>query len=251
MRSVPPTGWQEKQVAEATDSKSSRRGNLPNDLPQVVHRRLIGFLGLFLPVLLYVVAGLRPTEGLPSWVLLPSVSAYYYTGAVSVFVGVLFSLGLFLFSYPGYKDVIADRVVGWVGGSAALGVALFPTAAPDGLSEPSWWSPGLRVVHYVAAVLLFSAFILFAVWLFRKSSIPDKRNRPPEKQLRDAVCLTCGITMIGCVLWAASSLVTQAPIFWPEAIAIVAFAISWLVKGQIHRPVLMAIRHLLASPTTE
>jgi hypothetical protein len=241
-------GLQEKPL---TASESNRVGDVPRDLSQCIHRRLIGFLGLLLPVLLYVVAGLRPTEGLPNWVLLPSVSAYYYTGAGSVFVGVLFALSLFLFSYPGYKDVLADRVVGWLGGSAALGVALFPTAAPDGLAEPSWWSPGERVVHYLSAVLLFSAFILFAVWLFRKSSVPDKRNRPPEKRRRDAVCLTCGITMIGCVLWAASSLITQAPIFWPEAIAIVAFAISWLIKGQVHRPVLVAIRHLLAGPGSE
>jgi hypothetical protein len=106
-------------------------------------------------------------------------------------------------------------------------------------------------VHYLSAVLLFSAFILFAIWLFRKSSVPNTRNRPPEKQRRDAVCLTCGITMIGSVLWAASSLITQAPIFWPEAIAIVAFAISWLVKGEAHQPVLRAIRQLLASGASE
>jgi hypothetical protein len=234
-----------------TDSQSNLVGDVPKELSQLVHRRLIGFLGLLLPVLVYVVAGVRPTEGLPSWALLPSVSAYYYTGAMGVFVGVLFALSLFLLSYPGYEGVIADRLVGWLGGGAALGVALFPTAAPDGQSAPSWWSPGLRVVHYVSAVLLFSAFILFSIWLFRKSSVPNKRNRPPEKRWRDAVCLTCGITMIGCVLWAASSLITHAPIFWPEAIAIVAFAISWLVKGEAHRPVLRAIRHLSAHTASQ
>ena len=234
-----------------TDSQSNLVGDVPKDLSHLVHRRLIGFLGLLLPVLLYVVSGVRPTEGLPSWALLPSVSAYYYTGALGVFVGVLFALSLFLFSYPGYKGVIADRVLGWLGGGAALGVALFPTAAPDGQCVPSWWSPGLRVVHYVSAVLLFSAFILFSIWLFRKSSVPNRRNRPPEKRWRDAACLTCGITMTGCVLWAASSLITHAPIFWPEAIAIVAFAISWLVKGEVHRPVLRAIRHLSANTASK
>jgi hypothetical protein len=56
--------------------------------------------------------------------------------------------------------------------------------------------------------------------------------------------------MIGCVLWAASSLITHAPIFW-QAIAIVAFAISWLVKGEAHRPVLRAIRHLSAHTASQ
>jgi hypothetical protein len=54
---------------------------------------------------------------------------------------VLFVLSLFLFTYPGYEHVIADRVIGCVGGAAALGVALFPTTAPEGLSAPPWWNP--------------------------------------------------------------------------------------------------------------
>lgn len=223
----------------------------PKELSQQGHRRLIGFLGLLLPALLYWVAQLRPTDGLPPGVVLPSVSAYYYTGAVGIFVGVLFALSLFLLTYPGYEGVVADRLVGGLGGVAALGVALFPTTAPDGLSEPSWWGPALRTVHYVCAVLLFSAFILFSIWLFRKSSVPDKRDRPPEKRWRDAICLVAGITMIGCVLWAASSLITHAPIFWPEAIAIVAFGISWLVKGEVHKPLGRSIRRLAGEPAPE
>jgi len=57
-------------------------------------------------------AGIRPVNNLPQWDLLNSISAYYYTGAVAVFVGVLFALSLFLFTYPGYERVFADRVVG-------------------------------------------------------------------------------------------------------------------------------------------
>jgi TRAP-type C4-dicarboxylate transport system permease large subunit len=96
----------------------------------------------------------------------------------------------------------------------------------------------------VSAVLLFIAFILFAIWLFRKSNVPNRRNRPLEKRMRDAVCLLCGLVMIVCVLWAASSMITDAPIFVPEALAIVAFAISWLTKGEAYQPVLNAIRRM-------
>jgi hypothetical protein len=156
----------------------------------------------------------------------------------------MFALSLFLFSYQGYKGVIVDRVVAWLAGAAAIGVALFPTAAPDGLSEPSWWSSWSQVVHHVSAVVLFSAFILFSAWLFRKSCIPNKRDRPRDKRRRDAVCLVCGIIMGICVLWAASSWFTKAPIFWPESSAIVAFAISWLAKGEAYEPLLRAIRRL-------
>ena len=163
---------------------------------------------------------------------------------MAILVGVLFALSLFLFSYPGYEKAIADRVVGCVGGAAALGVALFPTTAPEGLSPPPWWNSTLRTVHYVSAVVLFLSFILFAVWLFRKSNVPNVQERPREKRWRDAACLICGLVMIGSVLWAASSLITHGPILIPEAIAIFAFAISWLVKGEAYQPVLSAMRQL-------
>jgi heme A synthase len=227
-----------------TEHQPQGTGKRARDLSQRAHRRLIGILGFLLPGLLYLMAGLRPTEGLQPWRCLTSVSSYYYTGAVEVFVGVLFALSLFLFSYRGYKNDKADRVLGKIGGAASLGVALFPTAAPWGLSEAGWWSPPIRVVHYASAVVLFVAFILFSIWLFRKSSIASRRDRPPDKQWRDRICLLCGIGMIICVLWAASSLFTKAPIFWPEALAIMAFAISWLVKGEAYKPFVKVINCL-------
>jgi hypothetical protein len=217
-------------------------GATPESLSQQGHRRLIGILGLLLPILVYLLAGLLPTVGLPRWRALNSVSAYYYTGAVSVFVGVLFALALFLLTYPGYREVAADRVVGRVGGLAAIAVALFPTTAPAGLSAPSWWHPTMAVVHHVAAVVLFVSFILFAIWLFRKSNVPRRQDRPRDKRWRDDICLACGILMIVAVLWAASSMVTHAPIFLPESIAIGAFAVSWLTKGEAHKPVMQMVR---------
>jgi len=213
-------------------------------LSQQAHRRLIGILGLLLPLLLFIFAGLRHTVGLPAWTPLNSISAYYYTGAVAIFVGVLFALALFLLTYPGYKGVIADRLLGLVGGTAAILVALFPTSAPDGLSAPTWWSPYMRTVHYLSAVVLFVAFILFAIWLFRKSNIPRRGDRPLEKRRRDDICLASGIIMIASVLWAASSMFTHAPIFIPESIAIIAFAVSWLTKGEVHKPVMQVVHNL-------
>ncbi len=207
------------------------------NLSYQTHRRIIGCLGLLLPPLLYLLAGLRHTKGLEPWELLNSLSAYYYTGAVAVFVGVLFALSLFLFTYPGYKGISADRIVGMVGGLAALGVALFPTTAPDGVLAPAWWRDATRTIHYASAVILFGAFILFSLWLFRKSDKPNPSDRSPGKKLRNVVYLVCGCIMIGCMIWAGSSHFTGSPIFWPEAIALWAFAISWLVKGEVYAPI--------------
>lgn len=225
-----------------TGDPVTTRAEIPIDLSQQAHRRLIGILGLLLPALLYVGAGIRPTDPLPRWGILDSVSAYYYTGAVGIFVGVLFALSLFLLTYQGYRGVIADRVVGRIGGVAALGVALFPTSAPDGLAPIPWWTCAMRTVHYVSAITLFLSFILFAAWLFRKSNVPRGERRPTAKRRRDGVCLACGLLMIGAVLWAGGAGVAHAPIFFPESVAILAFAVSWLVKGEAYQPVLALIR---------
>jgi len=231
--------------ADSPDQGSDRSGGDPQNLSYQTHRRLIGYLGFLLPVLLYVLAGLRHTDMLTPWHLLDSISAYYYTGSVGVLVGILFALSLFLFTYQGYEDVIADRVVGAVGGFAALGVAFFPTGAPMGTSAPTWWSPTTRVIHYVSAIVLFGSFITFSIWLFRKSNIPAKADLPAGKRRRNAIYLWCGIVMIACMIWAGSSLFTGAAIFWPEAIALWAFALSWLVKGEAHEPIMRGARALL------
>jgi hypothetical protein len=189
-------------------------------------------------------AALRPTTGLERWPPLDSVSAYYYTGAVGVFVGILFALALFLFTYGGYKKYLSDRIVGKIGGACALGVALFPTAAPPGLSEPSWWSETTMMVHYVSAASLFGVFIVFALWLFRKTEVPKGEELGKGKVLRNRIYLVCGVVMVVCVLWAGSSYWTQAPIFLPEIIALIAFAVSWLVKGYAHRPVVNTVKRV-------
>ena len=185
------------------------------------------------------------TPGLPRWETLNSVSAYYYTGAVAAFVGVLFALALFLFTYRGYKNDRADRVAGAAGGLCALGVALFPTNPPYDISAASWWSSTTGTIHYVSAILLFVVFIVFSLWLFRKTKVREGEELPYDKRWRNRIYLICGVVMVASVLWAGSSFFTGAAIFWPETIALSAFAVSWLVKGYAYRPVFNAVRGAL------
>jgi hypothetical protein len=42
----------------------------------------------------------------------------------------------------------------------------------------------------------------------------------------------CGAAMIACMVWAGIASINGAAIFWPEALALEFFAISWLVKGR-------------------
>lgn len=215
----------------------------PDDLSDNAHRQLIGYIGLVLPFLLIFIALAR--DGMVLWQSLESVSAYYYTGAVAAFVGMLVALALFLFTYRGYANEHhwADRWAANIAAFAALVVAFFPTQAPQGITPLTWWAPWMGVVHHAAAVVLFLMFAVFALWLFRLSA----KNEPQTegKRVRNAIYIVCGIVILACVAWAGISGLRDRPIFWPESIALIAFSVSWLVKGYALDTIMAAARSML------
>lgn len=86
------------------------------------------------------------------------------------------------------------------------------------------------------AVLLFSVFIFFSIYLFRKTG-PGRRTK--QKDNRNKVYLICGIVMIACIVGIAISMIwfirTSARlhlVFWFESIALIAFGISWITKAE-------------------
>ncbi len=209
-------------------------------LPGHAHRQLIGYIGLVLPILLIMLALAR--DGVARWQSLDSISAYYYTGAVAAFIGMLVALALFLFTYQGYDNKFhwADRTASIIAAIAALGVAFFPTAAPEDVAPLSWWSPITGIIHYVSAVTLFAMFAVFALWLFRLTASGEPI--PPDKRRRNKVYLLCGIVIVLSVVWALIAGLNGRSIFWPESIALVAFSISWLVKGYALRSIVETAR---------
>ena len=199
----------------------------PDDLSGDQHRRLIGWIGLFLPWLLILLAIQR--DGVDIWSRLESISAYYYSGAVAVFVGMLASLALFLFTYRGFGNDYHkwDRATAITAGIAALVVALFPTAAPASIEPLVWWHPWTGVLHHVGATVLFAMFAVFALWLFRI----DKSGKPQLTGWRNKIYFACGVAILGCIAWAGYNGWKGKEIFLPESIALIAFSLSWLVKG--------------------
>ena len=229
--------------AAQLDTPSAQAAYRPDDLSSDAHRQLIGYIGLILPILLIVIAMVR--DGEERWRDLNSISAYYYTGAVSAFVGMLVALALFLFTYRGYRNKYywADRAAAITAAVAALGVAFFPTKAPVGVPPLPWWSPVTGVLHHVFAVILFAMFAVFALWLFRISLSGELV--PSDKRWRNRVYLCCGIVIVASVIWALVAGMTGRSIFLPESIALVAFAVSWLVKGYALTTIANAARSLL------
>jgi succinate dehydrogenase/fumarate reductase cytochrome b subunit len=225
------------------NTPEAQTGYQSDDLSDNAHRQLIGYIGLVLPILLILMAMLR--DGMERWRSLESISDYYYTGAVAAFVGMLVALALFLFTYRGYKNKYhwADRAAAITAAVAALGVAFFPTAAPAGVTALSWWSPRTGVLHYVSAVVLFTMFAVFALWIFRIT--PSGKQASADKWWRNIMYLVCGIAIVASIIWAGIAGLNRRSIFLPESVALVAFAVSWLVKGYAHRTIADTARSLL------
>ena len=111
-------------------------GTNSNDNPLVLAyltlRRVVGALGVLLPPILFFGALILSSTGLQE-----SISHYYGTVMRGVFVGVLFAIGVFLYSYIGYEPSDdkkrfepSDNIAGNLACFFALGVALFPTNSP-------------------------------------------------------------------------------------------------------------------------
>ena len=185
-------------------------------------RILIGATGIFLPLLL-IIGNLAAKSSLQ---VEPSVSDYYDNDtAGDILVGVLFVLGFFLMTYKGYDRT--DSIAANLGCVFALGVALFPTTSTN---------PVVHILHFVFAVLLFSVFIFFSIYLFRKTG-PGRRTK--QKVERDRVYLVCGIIMIICIaciaigmIWLKTISKDYKLVFWFESVALMAFGFSWVTKAE-------------------
>jgi hypothetical protein len=161
-----------------------------------------------------------------------SISAYYYTRMGDVFVGSLCAVAVFLMSYRGYER--RDRVAGVAACVFGVGIALFPTA-PD---APTAAQARVGIVHHVFAASFFLALAYFSLALFRKTD-PTK---PPTRQKvqRNVVYTVCGYTILACLaILVVARIVIGEPamealklLFVFESVAIVAFGISWLTKGE-------------------
>ena len=183
-------------------------------------RRVVGALGVSLPI----VVALWGFDLCRCTRLEPSISDYYALRTRDVFVGILFTIGWFLYAYRGYDR--RDDIAGNVAGLFAVAVALLPNSG----------TPLERTLHFGAALCLFLVLAYFALFLFTKSAGAPT----PQKRIRNRVYRGCGVTMLACIaligLYYAvlqdTAVRTLGPVFWLETIALWAFGVSWFVKGE-------------------
>lgn len=199
-------------------------------------RRIVGILGVMLPFVLAV--GFFISGGSE---LKKSISAYYHSDMRDIFVGVVFTIGWFLFTYKGYEK--RDDVAGHLAGIFALGVALFPTSSCTSTSDL------VSLLHLTSAFFLFVVLIYFSIFLFPKTEKGGNLFQYPKIRLSDGlnegklrrnrIYLGCGLMMGLCLVlilvyksfFERTWLSEYEPVFWLESFLFVAFGFSWFVKG--------------------
>lgn len=194
-------------------------------------RMSIGVVALALPFVLTIGNALQVRR----LVLLPSISASYHTGMRDVFVGSLCAIGVFLICYRYRRP---DDVVSSIGGALAIAVALFPTTAGAPQGQVSARDTLVGQVHQVCAAALFILLAAFCLVLFTR---PDPATVPvrDERPVRHPVYRACGVIILLAIGLALASVALPEsaqqrlrPVFWCETVAVLAFGVAWLVKGQ-------------------
>lgn len=203
-------------------------------VPYLVLRQMIGATGLLMPLLVrlgaYLEQGIASTD---------SISAYYYTGMRDYFVSTLVLVGALLACYR--TPAVSDNVLAVVAGLASIGIGLFPMdpdwapqmrgAHPELFKGACFVDPRMLGYHAWFAALFFALSFYMVYFRFAAFTPPQPT---PQKRLRNRIYRGAGMAML-CAFIAIGALAIfnrGASIFWPETVAVVAFGVAWLVKGQ-------------------
>lgn len=205
-------------------------------------RKIIGFLGITLPPLLYLTLWIASGH----WQPLPSVSHYYFTRVSGVFIIIICLIATFLILYKGRAKI--DFIVSAISGIFALLMLLFPT----GNLSPECCNPQMTYAvtqlsdsavrfyfHYTCAAIFLTGLAGMSLFLFTKTNQAQPGAR---KKLRNVIYVACGIVMILSMLAILAGTIGIIPkdfylahhlTFWFETLAIEAFSFSWMVKGGV------------------
>jgi hypothetical protein len=230
-------------IAKRTDTEDTRV------ISYLTLRKAIGVVGFALPLVLVIgnVVFLLLRGEVPA--LGDSISGYYYTVMGGVLVGSLCAIGVFLLSYRGYDDPAWPNVrgpedlVSSAAGIGAIGVALFPT--PKG-SDPTtleefFGSDLLGLLHVVFAALFFIALAYISIFLFTgRDRAKNASTTEAKKERNNRIYKACGWAIL--ISIAAIAALWLVPNNHPirqlhlvlifEWFAILAFSVSWFIKGR-------------------
>lgn len=220
--------------------------NLPttpneNSVDQIIPflwiRRGIGILGILFPFIMalgnYFVFDCHQ--------LLPTISDYFHTQMMTIFVAILSMIAIFLWTYRGPKG--EDKHWATLAAVLCLGVALFPNNVKDVVKGCNGFDTYcFDTLHQICAIGMFLVLAYFCLFLFVKTN-PEKVQTTQQialKKKRNIIYKICGYSILAAMLAMViifkidSDKAIQSQfsyIFWGETLCLLAFGISWITKG--------------------
>ncbi len=144
------------------------------------------------------------------------------------------------------KDFSGRALADFIGGAGDAFVTVVNTTKEiSGLKENPFFElfSGAEIIHGVSAALLFAFLAWYSFFVFTrvidKVHLDDDRNLTPQKRNRNRIYRASGIVIVVSMAaivighfffgdwWNLYNLT-----FWFESIALWAFGVSWMVKGQ-------------------
>jgi hypothetical protein len=196
-------------------------------LPFIALRRAVGIVAVGLPFMLAI----------PWWLqrksIENSISSYFYTDMRIVLIGSLCAIALFMLcsrSGDGKSNPTAIFL-----SCCILGVAFFPKAPYANATLPQHL---IELAHWSFAILLFSTLAYYCLVRF-KTGATNSEVTEKERQ-SNGVYAVCGYLILTCMVLAGLLKMNMVwrliggtrPAFYFESIALIAFGIAWLVKGE-------------------
>ena len=196
-------------------------------------RKLIGFLGMLLPFACLFGGSIFQNQP-----VLDSISAYYHSNMQDVLTGIVIGFSLFLITYNGPEHI--DSIIATISGIAGLGIAIFPCASrtvPSSAVGVFQLTPPIAgYLHYGSSAIFFILLAINSYFLF---TLGDKENWTKSKSIRNGIYRACGliifaslITLLILTIVMGEGLIETVWTFVFETIMLLAFGISWLVKGE-------------------
>ena len=248
--------------------------NVENSQYQVITylkiRLFIGLIGVLLPFVLWLGNTFLNSINIfnnTNWIkfkgvyepetnLKYSISHFYYSTVGEIFTAALCAVALFLFCYRGYPKpsygkyhfIPGDNFMANLAAALALFVVVFPTSSEEIKDNVRLYisSESAGYIHYAAASLFFLSLAIFSFVNFRRTKHPEDFG----KMKSHPIYKYCGIVILGSMIVLFSIFIldkmkldvswtqTYNITFWLETIMLLAFGISWIVKGKIDQQVM-------------
>jgi hypothetical protein len=224
-------------VSRLSDPAAAQRSApVPLVMSYLLLRVLIGVIAVLLPFVL-VLVNWGIGHGFQS-----SMSGYYYTAMRDTFVGSLCAIGVFLVSYDGYD--LPDRLITDAAGLCTICIAFFPTTPGNRPTARQVLIGGLHLTFACAA------FVLLSVMAFRfAKQEPTRAGLTCWERVRYALGFTgpgesgaarwelavyraSGVAILLCIAVSYPLSTVKYSLLVLETIMLVAFGLSWFVKGR-------------------